>query len=581
MKSFRKALAIAIVLAQTAFVPGLGIMAASAQNLGRGNVGVQGNTGTRGVSPVNVNSGIGGGNLGSFSSRANLSGSVIGIDAGPTVRPSIEGRVGEIGRLAPVEGLTLESERVAPNAGPSDQAAAQVLGRAAETAGVQEFMSFIGNGAESQIAGPTETNGAEMGAQVYKGRIQFDGANRKASDSLVPAMGVDAGPSETELTPAQPQAQADGSRAVPPAGPSGTSSEGKSGPSKWQTLTDLLVIGGVSSLTHGLAHQLGGADHGSAALISLYATTVLVSSIRYSQDFVELLGKKEWGGAAKAGAAAVMAGLLAPVALAVDAWQQLVVPIAKNIWKAVKEVAKFIRDLAIDAWNLVKRAAKAVWTFVKDVANAVWEGLKAVGRFIRDLVSDLWTAIKNAAEAVWNLVKDLANAAWEAIKDIASWVADVLEGFYTHVLTPIGHALRGLSAAAIAGLAAALVVVLPFLGSMGMNFIVKPLAQLFDRTGKWPKAFSIPAALVVTAGVVLAAISLPVLQGLAAAAMLTVGGSMLIGFFGGAWTALVEGYRSGFIAGISKGVGQAYSVATGSYNRAKANYSSWRMNLQK
>jgi hypothetical protein len=329
------------------------------------------------------------------------------------------------------------------------------------------------------------------------------------------------------------------------------------------------------------------------------AALVLYSGFRYSNDLAKILTEEKYGKYGGFVRYMNFAGtllIMSPVALAVDGYQYLAKPaliwakdLVVNALRAIKDAAVWVyNNVIVPVARFVRDLAKAGWEMVKDFANAVWEGLKAFGRMVRDLVIDIATFVRDFAKAAWTAIKDFARAAWELAKDAVQFlqelltdvlgkIADAMIWVYDNVLTPLGHAIRGVSAGVIAGLVSAFVVIPAFLGAMGLNFVVQPLHNLFTSIAKWPLGFKIAASVVVPTGLVIAAMAAPILQGLGAVVGLTVAGSGLIGLIGGFATATAEGYRNGFANGIAKGVGDALKTASERFNSAKAKYNTWKI----
>lgn len=109
------------------------------------------------------------------------------------------------------------------------------------------------------------------------------------------------------LAPAARKAAPPASKRVPPAS---KAPKTEKGPSGRQTLSDGILIAGAAAAGY-LIFDVN-------PVIAAYASTVFVSTVRYSSDIAKGTNRKGWGGAAKLGAAVLMVATLAPMALAVD-----------------------------------------------------------------------------------------------------------------------------------------------------------------------------------------------------------------------------------------------------------------------
>lgn len=593
MNRLSKMMAVFMTAALLATAPGVTPYAAFAVTLGQGtNIGVR---------QTNVNTGNNAG------SRATPGSSNVGLRT--TQGASVKGTLGNNAMGQPV---VVQSERVGSGvAGLPTEVVSEVtsMGLNGETNvapmtepgskdvpfdSVQGF-SLPYNGLISGEQAGVKQNGMERVStpelDVQGGRVKFDGAAQGLKSDVMPTV-VEGNTSvgNAELKPYEADAAAGGSQVPPASTPANSEKNSK----KLSTFLDTVVIGGLAAVTQVMTNSW----EASAAVA--YAAMVFVGRYRYSPDFMKVKSDEKYGklgGAARFLLLTAMTLVASPVAFTVEAYQNLLKPFVKAVWEFIKDIGRAIKNAAIWVYdNIVVPVAEAVrdffkaaWEMVKDFARAAWELVKDIATAIKNFVVDMARAIKDAAVWVYDnivvpvaeAVRDFFKAAWELVKDLAKAVKELVISFYENVLTPIGHGIRALGAGAIAGIVAGLAVTLPFLGSMGVNFIVRPIHNLFEKTGKWPLAFKIAAGVVIPTGLVLAALSLPVIQGLLALTALTVGGSMLVGFFGGAITAMKEAYTNGFVEGIAKGVGDAWKLATGAYSTAKLNYANWKMNLMK
>lgn len=594
MNRLSKMMAVFMTAALLASAPGVTPFAAFAVTLGQGtNIGVR---------TTNINTG----NV--TGSRLGSGGSSVGLRT--TQGVSVKGTLGN-NSDAPV---VTHSERVVSGvAGLPNEVVSEVTSVGLNGEAIVSPMALPGHEAvpfqsvqgfglpyNDLIIGSQDTGVKSNGMErvttpemdVQGGRVKFDGSSMGLKSDEVPTVAVD-GMTEVgnaSLKPYEADAAA-GASQVPPASVP-TSSEKSS--KKLSTFIDAVVIGGATALTQYFTSSW----EASAAMG--YAAMVFVGRYRYSPDFMKVKSDEKYGklgGAARFVLLSAMTLVAAPVAFTVESYQHLIKPFISTVWEFVKDIGRAIKNAAVWVYDnvlvpvarAIRDFARASWEMVKNFARAAWELVKDIATAIKNFVVDMARAIKDAAVWVYDnvivpvaeAVRNFFKAAWELVKDLAKAVKELVISFYENVLTPIGHGIRALGAGAIAGVVAAFAVTLPFLGSMGVNFIVRPIHNLFEKTGTWPLAFKIAAGVVIPAGLVLAALSLPVLQGLLALTALTVGGSMLVGFFGGAITAIKEAYGNGFVEGISKGVGDAWKLATGSYSTAKSNYANWRMNIMK
>lgn len=596
MKKFRQTMALAIVLGQVFLMPGLGMFSAMAQSF-RAPTRVAGSNRVGGmVSGSTFRAPLGGDARYQPGSRASLQGSLGNRTGAPSVTNSnaaaiqaeFAGQSAASGEAPALPGSSARSEEsagIAPslinhaNAATNANAANQMpAAPGGEQAQAAEALSFIG--AVSAVPGSDSARVSDENA-AGNGRIAFDRMTRTAPGSETPSVeGFD----DRTGSPIVLKAPSAGQGSETPAGTPAPAGKAD-GPSKWQTAADLTVAFGLAAA----AQQFS--DGGTAAaLTGLYSGLATVGLWRYSQDFVALLKKKEWGGAAKAAAFTFMAGVLAPVALVVDGVQQLAVPFLKAVWKAVKNVAIFIKDLAVSFYeNILVPAWNAVKQFAKDVLKAVGSALKAFGRWVAEVwdgfltfVGEVITTLADWAvrafrsvvqffDRVLTALAELAEKGWQAVVELAI-------AFYENVLTPLGHAARGLGAGLVAGFAAAFILPIPTLGAAALNFVVQPLHRLFTGINKLPIGFRIGAYLALPALLIGGAVvAWKALAGLAA---LTVSASVTMGLVGGAYYGVTKGYRGGFLAGVTEGIKEASKVAWGWFEKSKTNYQAWRMNIR-
>ena len=102
--------------------------------------------------------------------------------------------------------------------------------------------------------------------------------------------------------------------------------------------------------------------------------------------------------------------------------KDIVVDIAKAIWKPLSKTFNKIVDVVSDAWNDVLKATKRIWNRILDkisnVLGGIWKAIKSKFDDIKDTISGALDAIKSKWNSIWDGIKQKVSDIWGSIKGI-------------------------------------------------------------------------------------------------------------------------------------------------------------------
>lgn len=110
-----------------------------------------------------------------------------------------------------------------------------------------------------------------------------------------------------------------------------------------------------------------------------------------------------------------LAAAFNPVTLAIGLVVAAGAVLIKN-WDSVKELAGYVKDAVVDAWNNLKEKTAEIWNSIKEKVSETWNNIKEkatnFANNVKDKISNTWNNIKTKTSETWGNIKStVSNAA--------------------------------------------------------------------------------------------------------------------------------------------------------------------------
>jgi hypothetical protein len=130
--------------------------------------------------------------------------------------------------------------------------------------------------------------------------------------------------------------------------------------------------------------------------------------------------------------ALIIIGIVVLIGILIYKYWDKIKPIFIGIWEAIQPAVIFLKDIALQLWDILKLVWKDIqpaFTFLKDIALQLWDILKLAWAAIQSLfgyISELFSTIGSLF--VW---------AWNMMKPIFSMIFDTFSKIYNGILKPV------------------------------------------------------------------------------------------------------------------------------------------------